>query len=80
MAVLLHARDLGTVRQFTVAKKYYVAELQFKLSDFNTTYDGYAMSIYIPESSMHLNVRVSALDSKLAYNMKEAILRSLRLE
>lgn len=80
MGMLLHAHDIGTMRQFTVAKKYYVAEMQFKLFDLNTTYDGYAMSIYIPESSTHLNVRIVALDSKLSYNMKEAILRSLRLE
>ncbi|MFH1521291.1 MAG: hypothetical protein ABID61_06615 [Candidatus Micrarchaeota archaeon] len=80
MGVLSHAHNFGTMRQFTVAKKYYVAEIPFKLSDFNTTSDGYAMSIYIPESSTHLNVRISAFDPKLSYNMKEAILRSLRLE
>lgn len=79
MGVLLYAYNIGAARQFTVANKYYIAETQFKLSEFNTTYDGYALSIYLPESSTHLNVRIFALDPKLSYNMKEAILRSLRL-
>ncbi|MFH1785232.1 MAG: hypothetical protein ABH842_02285 [Candidatus Micrarchaeota archaeon] len=80
MNTLLRADRIDSPTQFTVAQKYYVAESYFELTDFNTTYAGYAMSIYIPEKSIHVNIRVLALDSQIAFNIKEAILRSLRLE
>ncbi|VVC04082.1 Uncharacterised protein [Candidatus Bilamarchaeum dharawalense] len=79
MTILLRGYELGNVTEFTIAERFYVAQLSFKLSDFNTVYHGYALSIFIPENSMHLNVRLVALDPNIAYNMKEAILRSLRL-
>lgn len=80
MKTLLRAENIKQPTQFTVAQKYYVAESSFELSDFNTTYTGYALSVYIPERSVHLNFRIVALDQQVSFNIKEGILRSLRLE
>ena len=76
------AEDVGDITEFAIVRDGYVSEVPFKIrfSETGKRYNGYALSIYVPERSLHIKVRIVALDSKLAENIKDNFILSFRME
>jgi len=66
---------------FSLARDAYVAELPFtiRFSGFETAYTGYALSMYVPERSLHVRVRILAVDPTVAKDIRDHFLISFRL-
>lgn len=81
-SLLSGAYEVGGIKTFTVARDGAVAEAQFRIrfSGGNKSYYGYAMDIYVPERSLHSKVRVVALDSDKAKEIRDNFLLSFRIE
>lgn len=81
-SLLSKAYEVGEISTFSIARDGYGAEVQFKIkfADSNKTYTGYAISIYVPERSLQIRMRVIALDSTKAKEIKDNFLLSFRLE
>jgi hypothetical protein len=81
-AVLSNAYEVGSLSTFSVARDGSVAQqpLKIKFSNSNNTYFGYAINIYIPERSLHVKMRVVALDQAKANEIKDNFILSFRLE
>jgi hypothetical protein len=80
--MLNKAFDVGNITTFGLARDAFGAQLPFKIrfGDSNITYTGYALSVYIPERSIHAKVRIVALDSGLAESMRDDFLLSFRID
>ncbi|MCI0503389.1 hypothetical protein L0Y65_01610 [Candidatus Micrarchaeota archaeon] len=79
---LSSAYDVGELSNFGVARDGFVAEAPFKIrfSEGGKSYTGYAMDIYVPERSLLAKVRIIALDSGKAEDIRDNFLLSLRIE
>lgn len=74
------SRVTGNMSTYTLGTEAYVAELPFELvMDPGTVYTGYALSVYDPQRSLWIDVRVLALDSDIAAQMKQNFLLSFRM-
>ncbi len=80
--LLRQAYYIGNISTYGLARDAYVAEAPFKIRfpGSNVSYSAYALSIYIPERSIHAKVRIVALDPDLAAIMKDNFLLSFRIE
>jgi hypothetical protein len=80
--LLQQAYQIGNISTYGLARDAYVAEAPFKIrfGGSNVTYSGYALSIYIPERSIHAKVRIVALNPDLASGMRDNFLLSFRIE
>jgi hypothetical protein len=80
--LLQEAYQVGNISTYGLARDAYVAEAPFKIrfSGSNVSYSGYALSIYIPERSIHAKVRIVALDPDLASGIRDNLLLSFRIE
>ena len=76
------AEEVGDITEFAIVRDGYVSEVPFKIrfSETGKRYNGYALSIYVPERSLHMKVRIVALDPKLAENIKNNFILSFRME
>ena len=81
MGFFMKASYLGDITTFGIRRDVYGAQMPFTLMlNSGTVFSGYAMSLYIPERSIVLNVRIIALDSAKAKQIRDNLLLSLRLE
>ncbi|MFH0884377.1 MAG: hypothetical protein V1861_01565 [Candidatus Micrarchaeota archaeon] len=80
--LLQQAYEIGDISTYGLARDAYMAEAPFKIrfEGSNVTYSGYALSIYIPERSIHAKVRIVALDSDLSSGIRDNFLLSFRIE
>ncbi|MEW6035392.1 MAG: hypothetical protein AB1529_02150 [Candidatus Micrarchaeota archaeon] len=81
--LLSKAQEAGNVSTFSVARDGAVAEMPFRISfgdNSSKTYTGYALSIYVPERSLHVKVRIIALDPGKARELRDNFLLSFRIE
>ncbi len=80
--LLTSAYEVGNITTFGLARDAFAAQAPFRIrfGGSNTSYSGHAISIYIPERSMHVKVRIVALDSNLASTMRDDFLLSFRIE
>lgn len=80
--LLQQAYLVGNLSTYGLARDAHVAEVPFKLrfSNSNVSYSGYALSIYIPERSVHAKVRIVALDPNLADGIRDNFLLSFRIQ
>lgn len=81
-AILQYAYEKGNMTTFTIARDGYVAEIPFtaRFASEGRSYSGRALDIYFPERSLHLKVRVAALDRDKAVQMRDRFLLNLRLD
>jgi len=81
MGFFMKASYLGNITTFGIRRDVYAAQMPFTLMlNSGTVFSGYAMSLYIPERSTLLNVRIIALDPAKAKQIRDDLLLSLRLE
>jgi hypothetical protein len=81
MGFFMKASYVGNITTYAISREAFVAEMPFKVMlNSGTTYSGYALSVYVPERSLLLDIRLLALDSEIAKNMKEQFLLGFRLE
>ncbi|MBD3209771.1 hypothetical protein GF318_00120 [Candidatus Micrarchaeota archaeon] len=81
--MMLHdAEEIGGISEFSIGRDAYVSQAPFKIRFFESgkLYNGYALSIYVPERSLHVKFRVIALNPQLAKDIKDQFLLSFRLE
>jgi predicted small secreted protein len=81
MGFLDNAAEVGQASNFAQGRDAFISEAPFsmKLSS-GTTYHGYAMSIYVPARSLHVNVRMLALNPDVAKQIRDEFLLSFRVE
>ena len=81
MGFFMKASYLGEITTFAIGRDIYAAEMPFSLKlNSGTTYAGYALTFYIPERSLIIDVRIMALDPEKAKMIRDNLLLSLRLE
>jgi hypothetical protein len=81
LGVLGDAYWVGGISTFTISRDVYAAEVPFKLrSSASATYNGYALSIYAPDLSLHVKVRILALDTDKAEKIRNNFILSFRSE
>jgi hypothetical protein len=76
------AQEVGDISEFSVGRDTYVSQVPFKVKfdNFINTYEGYALSMYSPERSLHIKVRIIALDPGKADDILDQFLLSYSLE
>jgi hypothetical protein len=76
------AEEIGETSEFSIGRDVFVSEVPFKIrfGGSEKKYTGYGLSMYVPERSLHVKMRVIALNSQLAEDMKDQFLLSFRLE
>lgn len=76
------ASEVGQITTFSLGRDTYIAEVPFKtkFSGFQSTYDGYALDMYVPERSLHVKVRILAIDPIKSKNLRDQFLLSFRIE
>jgi hypothetical protein len=81
MGFFMKASEIGSPSTFSIGREIYGAELPFKLVlNSGTTYTGYAITLYVPERSLVVDVRILALDPDIARNIEQQFLLSFRIE
>jgi len=80
--LLSEASEIGNVTTFSIARDAYVSEVPFRsrFSDTGPTYRGYALSLYVPDRSLHVKFRAVALDAETADDIKDEFISSFRIE
>lgn len=79
MGFLDKADYIGNITTFSLGRDSYVAYAPFTITtDLGTKYTGRALSAYIPERSLLVDVRILALDPDKADLMKEEFVYTLR--
>ena len=80
--VLDRASEIGDTTVFSIDRGTYGARAPFKIKvgDGNRTFSGYALSIYVPERSLHVKVRIFAVDPDKAEDIMQNFLLTFRLE
>jgi hypothetical protein len=80
MDFLSQASSVGNISSFAISREAYGAEAPFRISlSSGTTYTGYAITLYIPERSLFVDVRIVALDSDVAKEMEQQFLLGFSL-
>ncbi|NYZ73969.1 hypothetical protein H0O00_02415 [Candidatus Micrarchaeota archaeon] len=74
------AESVGELSTFTLEREVYVAQVPFKLRSGNVTYTGYALSMFIPERSLHIRARILAIEPDRAEAIRDNFILSFRLE
>jgi len=76
------AKEVGDITEFSIGRDTYVSQVQFKVQfdNFLNTYEGYALSLYVPERSLHIKVRIIALDQNKAEDILDQFLLTYSLE
>ena len=64
---------------YAIVKDTYVAEVPFIIEENGVRYNCYALSLYSPERSLYVKVRVAAIDPSVAEEMKKQFISSFRL-
>ncbi|MDD5171509.1 MAG: hypothetical protein PHF60_00550 [Candidatus ainarchaeum sp.] len=81
LGILDDAYWTGEVATFTISRDVYAAEVPFKLrSSASAIYSGYAISIYAPDLSLHVKVRILALDPDQAEKIRNNFILSFWLQ
>jgi len=81
MGFFMKASSMGNISTFAIGRDAYVAQMPFLLTmNSGTSYSGYAMSIFVPERSLRIDVRILALDPAVAKDMEQNFLLSFSLE
>lgn len=80
--LLSEAYEIGNITTFSIVRDAYVSEIPFRarFSATGPSYQGYALSLYVPERSLHIKFRVVALDSETADDIKDKFISSFRIE
>ncbi|MBN1170479.1 hypothetical protein JXA56_05625 [Candidatus Micrarchaeota archaeon] len=76
----LNGAELGQITTFSIQRDAYSAEVPFKTTLNGTKYAGYALSLFIPERSLHLKLRILATDPARAKQIRDDFVFSFRLE
>lgn len=77
----MKASYMGNISTFSIGRDAYIAEMPFTLGmNSGANYTGYAMDIYIPERSLRIDVRITALDPAAAKNIRDNLLLGFRVE
>lgn len=75
------AYSVGEVSTFTISRGVYAAEVPFKLRiGDSSAYNGYALSIYVPDLSLHIKARILAIDPDRAEAIRDNFILSFWLE
>ncbi|MDD5340754.1 MAG: hypothetical protein PHV13_05960 [Candidatus ainarchaeum sp.] len=78
---LSNAAEIGETATFAVGNDVFIAEAPFKMQfSSGTAYSGYAISIYVPERSLQVKVRILALDASVAKQIRDEFLSSFRVQ
>jgi hypothetical protein len=78
---LTHAAEVGETYNFAVGRDIFIAEAPFTMRfTSGTAYAGRALSIYVPERSLQVKVRILALDPAVAKQIRDEFLLSFRVE
>ncbi len=81
MGFLMKAHETGNISTFALVKSSVGAEAPFKLRlNAGTTYYGHAISIYVPDRSLHFNVRIIAVSPEVAQSIRDEFLLTLRVK
>lgn len=80
--LLESAYEVGEVKTFGIARDGFAAQAPFRIrfGNSNKSYSGHAISIYVPERSLHVKARIIALDSEKADSIRDNFLLSFRIE
>jgi len=80
--ILDDAEEIGNITEFSIGRDAFVSYVQYETQFFEKgkTYYGHAVSIYIPERSQHIKVRIIARNPDIADQIKATFLTSFRLE
>jgi hypothetical protein len=80
--MLDEAEETGNITEFSIGRDTFVSQVPFKIKfqGFINTYDGYALSMYVPERSHHIKVRIIALDPQKAEDILDNFLLTYSLE
>jgi hypothetical protein len=80
MGFFMKADYVGDITTFTLGKEAYCAQLPFHLKlNSGSEYSGYAITIYIPSSSMLVDARIMALNESSAKEMREQFLYGFKV-
>jgi hypothetical protein len=73
--------SFGEVSTFSLSRDAYASEVPISTTFSGTTskFTGYAISMYVPERSLHMKVRVLARDSTKAEDIRDRLISSLRI-
>lgn len=73
--------ETGNMSTFSIGRDVFIAEVPLTLRFSPATpYAGYALSLYVPERSLLVKVRILALDPEIAKEMRDQFLLSFRVE
>ncbi len=80
--LLSEAYERGNISTFAISRGAFVAEVPFRIrfSSTGPRYTGHALSLYVPERSLHVKFRVIALDPEIAEDIRDRFLLSFMLE
>jgi hypothetical protein len=80
--ILDKAFEMGEITVFSLERAGYGARSEFKIKfgENGKTYRGHAVNLYVPERSLHVKMRVFALDPDKAEGIMENFLLTFRLE
>lgn len=80
--ILDGATEIGNITEFSIARDAYVSYVSFEAEFYESgyIYYGHALSIYIPERSQHIKVRIIARNPDIAEDIKAKFLLTFRLE
>lgn len=79
--ILDDAESYGEVSTFSLSRDAYASEVPISTTFSGSTskFSGYAISMYAPERSLHLKVRVLARDSAKADDIRDRFISSFRI-
>jgi len=80
--LLDNAYQFGNITTYAFGRDAYAAELPFDIhfQGFQNRYTGYAISMYIPERSKQVRVRIIALDPAVADAIRTTFIDTFRME
>ncbi len=79
--ILDNAKSYGNISTFSLSRDAYVSEIPISTTFSGTTgkFSGYALSMYAPERSLHVKVRILARDSSKADGIRDNFISSFRI-
>ncbi len=79
--ILDDAKSTGEISTFSLSRDAYASEVPISTTFSGSTskFKGYAISIYVPERSLHMKVRVLARDSSKANDIRDRFISSFRI-
>lgn len=80
--VLDKAETVGEVTTYSIARDGYASEVPItvRFEDSMSVFRGYAISVFVPERSLHIKVRVLAKDQSKADDIRKRFISSFRIE